>query len=50
MEVKWAMIAMAVLFGSMFVGLSVEKYQINQCRIASVQAGKSSDEIVKICK
>lgn len=50
MEIKWAMIAMAVIFGGMFAGLSVEKYQVNQCRIASVQAGKSADEIVKICK
>jgi len=50
MEMKWAMITMCVLFGGMFVGLSVEKYQQNQCRIASVQAGKSSDDIAKICK
>jgi len=50
MEFKWAMIAMAVLFGSMFAGIGVEKYQVNQCRIASVQAGKSADDIAKICK
>ncbi len=50
MEFKWAMIAMMALFGSMFAGLGIEKYQQNQCRIASVQAGKSADEIIKICK
>jgi len=50
MEFKWAMIAMTVLFGSMFAGMGVEKYQQNQCRIASVQAGKSADDIAKICK
>jgi hypothetical protein len=50
MEVKWAVIVMVVLFGGMFAGLSVEKYQQNQCRIASVQAGKSADDIAKICK
>lgn len=50
MEMKWAMIAICVLFGSMFAGLGIEKYQQNQCRIASVQAGKSADDIAKICK
>lgn len=50
MEIKWFMIGVAVLFGAMFTGMGVEKYQVNQCRIASVQAGKSAEEIVKICK
>ncbi len=49
-EVKWFAIAVIVLFGSMFAGLSLEKYQVNQCRISSVQAGKSAEDIVKICK
>lgn len=44
------MIALATLFTAMFIGMGIEKYQVNQCRIASVQAGKSADEIVKICK
>lgn len=50
MEFKWVMIAMIVLFGLMLVGVDVERYQVNQCRIASVQAGKSADDIAKICK
>lgn len=50
MEMKWAMITLCVLFGGMFTGIGVEKYQQNQCRIASVQAGKSADDIAKICK
>lgn len=50
MEIKWFAIAVIVLFGSMFAGLGFEKYQVNQCRVASVQAGKSAEDIVKICK
>ena len=49
MEVKWIMIGSAIMFGTLFAGMGVEKYQVNQCRIASVQAGKSADEINKIC-
>ena len=47
---KWAFIAMAVIFGSIAVGDGVEKYQLNQCRIAAVQAGMNADDIVKACK
>jgi len=50
MEMKWVMISLAMIFGSMFVAVGVEKHQQNQCRIASVQAGKSADDISKICK
>ena len=50
MEFKWAAICCIVVFGGAFAGLAVEKYQVNQCRIASVQAGKTADEITKICK
>ena len=50
MEIKWAMIAMIVIFGSLFTSISFNSYQVNQCRIASVQAGMSADNIVKLCK
>ena len=50
MEFKWTMIALTVTFGSLFTGLSIKEYQVNQCRIASIQAGKTADDIVKICK
>ena len=50
MEIKWVMIAMAVLFGGLFASMGFNSYQVNQCRIASVQAGMSADNIVKLCK
>ena len=50
MDFKWTMIAIIVTFTSLFIGIGVEKYQVNQCRIASIQAGKTADDIVKICK
>jgi len=50
MEIKWAMIAMIVLFGGMFIGLGYSEHTKSQCRIASVQAGRSAEDIIKICK
>ena len=50
MEFRWTMIAITVAFSFMFIDIGVEKYQKNQCRIASIQAGKTADDIVKICK
>ena len=50
MEVKWVMIAMIVLFGSVFASMGFNSYQVNQCRVVSVQAGMSADDIVKLCK
>ena len=50
MEIKWAMIAISVLFGSLFISLSFNSYHVNQCRIASVQAGMNTDDILKLCK
>ena len=50
MEVKWLAIAFAVMFSFMFVSSGFSDYSKSQCRIASVQAGKSVEEIVKICK
>ena len=50
MEFKWAAICCIVVFGGVIASLSVQQYQVNQCRIVSVQAGKTADEIAKICK
>lgn len=50
MEVKWFAIAFAVVFSIMFAGLGFSEYSKGQCRIASVQAGKSAEDISKICK
>lgn len=50
MEVKWTMIGLSVLFGSVFASMGFNSYQVNQCRVASVQAGMSADDISKLCK
>ena len=50
MEFKWAAICCIVVFGGALTAMAVEKYQVNQCRIVSVQAGKTADEIAKICR
>lgn len=50
MEAKWFAIVMIVLFGGMFVGLGVDTYQRQQCRIAAIQAGMPAEQIEKVCK
>lgn len=50
METKWAMIALAVLFGGAMMGASIEEYQKGQCKIAYVQSTKTAEEINRICK
>lgn len=50
MEMKWAMIAISILFGSLFSAVAVEKYQLSQCRIAAIQEKMSADDIAKVCK
>ena len=50
MEFKLIVIALIVSFAGLFLGIGVEKSQVNQCRIASIQAGKTAEDIVKICK
>jgi len=50
MEMKWAMIAISIFFGAMFVAIGVEEYQKSQCRIAAIQAKMSADDIAKVCK
>ena len=49
MEVKWAMIAFAVIFGLMFVGMGVEHYTKSQCRIEAIKAGVEADKINTAC-
>ena len=49
MEVKWFAIAMAVIFGLMFVGMGVEQYTKSQCRIEAIKAGVEADKISQAC-
>lgn len=50
MEMKWIMIAFAVVFTGMFVGLGANEYHKGQCRIEAIKAKMPSDDIAKICK
>ena len=49
MEVKWFAIAMAVIFGLMFVGMGVDQYSKSQCRIEAIKAGVEADKINLAC-
>lgn len=49
MEMKWLMIAWAVIMGSMFVGMGFEAKTKSDCRIAFAQSNKTGEEIAKIC-
>lgn len=47
---KYMAIALAVFFVCMFGGLALEGYQKSQCRVEAMKAGKSAEDIAKICK
>lgn len=47
---KWYAITMIAFVVSMFVGLSFESYSKSQCKIEAVRAGKTTEDIEKICK
>jgi len=49
MQERYLMIIMVVFFVTMFGGMAIENYQKSQCKQAAIQAGKSADEINKIC-
>lgn len=50
MEIKWGMIAFAVVFGLMFVGLGLSEYYNHQCRIEAMRADYTKDAIKELCK
>jgi len=50
MEMKWFMIAFAVVFTGMFVGLGFSEYHKGQCRIEGIKASMPAENIAKICK
>lgn len=47
---KWYAIAMVAFVIAMFGGMAIDSYQKNQCRMTAVQAGKSAEDIEKICR
>lgn len=49
MEVKWVMIGIAVMVSAMFMGIGISEYQKSQCKTSLAWAGRSADDIIKIC-
>ena len=49
MEMKWLMIAWAVIMVAMFGGMSYEAKTKADCRIAFAQSNKTVEEIVTLC-
>ena len=50
MDNKWIAVMVVGICVAMFTPLAIMEYGKNQCRIASVQAGVSAEDITKICK
>ena len=50
MELKWLAVMMVGIFGAMFLGMGVETYNRQQCRIAAIEAKMTPDDIAKVCK
>lgn len=47
---KWYFIGMGLFFGIMAASLAIGEYQKGQCRQTGITAGKSAEEITKICR
>ena len=50
MEMKWAMIAIAVVFTGMFAGIGFSESAKSQCRLKGIEAKMPADEIAKVCR
>ena len=50
MEMKWFVIGWAVIMVAIVGSEAIEKYQVNQCRLAYAQSTKTGVEISQICK
>lgn len=49
MEVKWFMIAAAIIFSGMFFAIGAGEYSKSQCHIEGIKAGLTAEAIVKTC-
>ena len=49
-DMKWFMILMGMIIVLPLLGLGVEKYQINQCRIEAIKNNLEPDKIAQVCK
>ena len=50
MEFKWFAICVAVLIAGLAVNSMVDKYTQNECRVAAIYTGMTSEDIAKVCK
>ena len=49
MEIKWTMIALAVLFGSVAVSEAVVSISHNDCKQVYALSDRTAEDILKIC-
>ena len=49
-EVKWGIVAICLLFLSLFAGLGFSEYQNNQCRMEAIRMGIDAKLIKELCK
>lgn len=49
-EGKWFLIVILIFIGFPMIGLGVEQYQRNQCRITAIQANMDPGKIAEVCK
>jgi hypothetical protein len=50
MEIKWIAIAFIGIMGTAMVSTCISEYEEGQCKIASVQSGMKSEDIIQLCK
>lgn len=49
-DMKWFLIIMVFCVGAPMLGMAVEQYNHNQCRMTAIQAGMPAEGIEKVCK
>ena len=47
---KWYYIGFAAVFCTWIAESAYDSYNVSNCRIVAIRAGKSVDDIAKICK
>jgi len=50
MEVKWYMIMVEVVMTAIMVGAGVAEYSKSNCQLELGKAGRSAEDIAKICR
>ena len=46
---KWFMIGIGIIILMMFVGAGLASHQRDSCRLELAKAGRSAEDIIKIC-